>query len=137
MTLKRVPQNAVDVKFGRVEKNFTEYPTLIYDGPFSDKVINGKPKDLNGENINVQKAKEIAKRFVVGADVGNIIETSSGKGSIETFGLEMIPKNNDRSKSIHIDVTKKGGHVLWMINPRTVPQKKLTDQQASNIAKDF
>ncbi|MGE5629612.1 MAG: germination protein YpeB [Caulobacteraceae bacterium] len=134
---RKASQNAAEASFGKLEDKFSDYPTMIYDGPFSDNVVEGKPKGELGAAVNLRKAEEAARRFVGDAKVGKIIETSSGKGKINTFGLEIIPKDNDRSKSINIDITKNGGHVLWMLNPREVPEKKLTNQQASDIAKKF
>lgn len=136
--LKRTPGNTIDSEFGNLEKGFTEYPSMIYDGPFSDNVIEGKPKGLEQEKeVNMNTAHEKAKKFIDGQKVGRIVEVSSGKGKINTYGLEVIPKDGDRSKSIFIDITKKGGHVLWMLDSRAVEQKKLTDDQAIEKAKKF
>ena len=135
--LKRASKDAVEVKFGNMEDKFSNYPSMIYDGPFSDNIIEGKPKALEGEDINLEKAKEKVKKFVGADKVGKIIETSSGKGKIHTFGLEVTPKDNDKGKAISIDITKKGGLPLWMLNPREIPEKKLTDQQASDKAQKF
>ncbi|MDD2481385.1 MAG: germination protein YpeB, partial [Lutispora sp.] len=136
--LKKAPGNAMDSNFGKLEKGFTEYPAMIYDGPFSDNVIEGKPKGLEKEkDVDMNTAQEKAKKFIDGQKAGKIIETSSGKGKINTFGLEVIPKDGDRSKSISIDITKKGGYVLWMLDPRMVQEKKLTDDQATEKAKKF
>ncbi|MEA4846105.1 MAG: germination protein YpeB [Clostridiaceae bacterium] len=137
LVLKRASEDAVEVSFGNIEDKFNEYPSLIYDGPFSDNVIEGKPKGLDGEDINLEKAKEKAKKFIGEDKVGKIIETSSGKGKIHTFGLEASPKDNEKGNAINIDITKKGGYVLWMLNPRDIPEKKLTDQQASDKAQKF
>lgn len=137
LVLKKASKDAVEVSFGNMEDKFNNYPSMIYDGPFSDNVIEGKPKALEGEDISLEKAKEKAKKFVGEDKVGKIVETSSGKGKIHTFGLEIIPKDNDKSKSISIDITKKGGYALWMLNPRDIPEKKLTDQQASDKAQKF
>lgn len=137
LVLKRASEDAVAVKFGNMEDKFNDYPSMIYDGPFSDNIIEGKAKALEGEDISLEKAQEKAKKFVGADKVGKIVETSSGKGKIHTFGLEVIPKDNDRNKSINIDITKKGGYPLWMLNPRDIPEKKLTDQQASDKAQKF
>lgn len=136
--LKKAPGNAMDSNFGKLEKGFAEYPAMIYDGPFSDNVIEGKPKGLaNEKDVDMNTAQERAKKFVDGQKVGRIVEVSSGKGKINTYGLEIIPKDGDRSKSISIDITKKGGRVLWMLDPRMVQQKKLTEEQATEKAKKF
>lgn len=137
LILKRASENAVDVKFGAVEDKFNDYPTMVYDGPFSDNIIEGKPKQMPDKTVSLKEAEQNARKFVSGFAVGKIIETSSGKGTIETYGLELVPKDNNRDNSISMDITKKGGMVLWMINPRAVPEKKLTDQQASEKAKAF
>ncbi|HYE81439.1 MAG TPA: germination protein YpeB [Clostridia bacterium] len=137
LALRKASKDAVEVSFGNMEDKFSDYPTLIYDGPFSDNVIEGKPKGLDGEDISLAKAKEKAEKFLGKDKIGKIIETSSGKGKIHTFSLEAIPKDNDRNKSISIDITKKGGYVLWMLDPRDIPEKKLTDQQASDKAQRF
>lgn len=137
LALKRASKDAVEVSFGNIEDKFSEYPSLIYDGPFSDNVIEGKPKGLDGEDINLEKAKEKAKKFIGEDNAGKIIETSSGKGKIHTFGLEVSPKDREEGDAINIDITKKGGYVLWMLNPRDIPQKKLSDKQAGDKAKKF
>ena len=137
LALRRASKDAVEVSFGNIEDKFSEYPSLIYDGPFSDNVIEGKPKGLDGEDVSLEKAKEKAKKFVGEDKAGRIIETSSGKGKIHTYGLEVSPKDKEKGNPINIDITKKGGYVLWMLNPRDIPEKKLTDQQASDKAKKF
>ncbi|HQO43926.1 MAG TPA: germination protein YpeB, partial [Bacillota bacterium] len=137
LALRRASKDAVEVSFGNIEDKFSEYPSLIYDGPFSDNVIEGRPKGLDGEDVSLEKAKEKAKKFVGEDKAGRIIETSSGKGKIHTYGLEVSPKDKEKGNPINIDITKKGGYVLWMLNPRDIPEKKLTDQQASDKAKKF
>ena len=137
LALRRASKDAVEVSFGNIEDKFSEYPSLIYDGPFSDNVIEGKPKGLDGEDISLEKAKEKARKFVGEDKAGRIIEVSSGKGKIHTYGLEVSPKDKEKGNPINIDITKKGGYVLWMLNPRDIPEKKLTDQQASDKAKKF
>lgn len=136
--MKKASENVADTKFGGLEKQFTDYPAMIYDGPFSDNVIEGKPKDLENEKeVDFKTAEDKVKEFIGAEKVGKITEISSGKGAINTFGLEVEPPNGDKSKSIFIDITKKGGHVLWMLDPRMVTEKKLTDEEASNKAKEF
>lgn len=137
LALKQASKDAVEVSFGNMEDKFSDYPTLIYDGPFSDNVVDGKPKGLGGEDINLDKAKEKAREFVGADKSARVTETSSGKGKIHTFGLEVSSKDNDKSKAISIDITKKGGYVLWMLNPRDIPEEKLTDKQAGDTAQKF
>ncbi len=136
--MKDAGENVADTKFGSIEKQFTEYPTMIYDGPFSDNVIEGKPKALEKEkDVDLKAAEDRVKKFIGEDKVGKVTEISSGKGSINTFGLEVEPPDGDKSKSVFIDITKKGGHVLWLLDPRAVTDKKLSDEEATKKAKEF
>jgi germination protein YpeB len=137
LILKRASENAVDVKFGKMDQSFTDYPVLIYDGPFSENVIGGKPKGLDGERVSKEKALEIAKKFLGTNNVGEIKQVSSGSGVIHTYGLEAAPKGGEEDYQINIDVTKTGGHILWMLNSRDVLEKKLSNEEAAKKAKDF
>lgn len=136
--MKDAGENVGDTKFGGIEKQFAEYPTMIYDGPFSDNVIEGKAKGLEKEKeVDLKKAEERAKSFIGGDKVGKVTEISSGKGSINVYGLEVLPPDGDKAKAVFIDVTKKGGHVLWMLDPRPVTEKKLSEEEATAKAKEF
>lgn len=137
LILKRASENTVDVKFGKMDETFTDYPALIYDGPFSENVIGGKPKGLDGEKANQEKAIEVAKKFIGSDKVGEIKEVSSGSGVINTYGLEVTPKGDKVEYQINIDVTKTGGHVLWMLNSRDVLEKNLSNEEAAKKAKEF
>jgi germination protein YpeB len=137
LILKRASQNAVDVKFGKMDQTFTDYPTLIYDGPFSENVTGGKPKGLDGEKVNKEKALEIAKKFLGTDKIGEIKQVSSGSGVIHTYGLQATPKGGEEEYQINIDVTKTGGHVLWMLNSRDVFEKKLSNEEAAKKAKEY
>ena len=134
---RRASANLVDVKFGELDKRFVDYPVLIYDGPFSEHIIEGKPKGLEGEDVSLEKAKETARKFVGKKDIEKIIEYSSGNGRIKTYGLELVQAGKDRDASIAVDVTQKGGRVLWMLNQRDIGEKKLTIQQATDRAEKF
>lgn len=137
LILKRASENAVDVKFGKMDETFTDYPVLIYDGPFSENVTGGKAKGLGGEKINKEKALEVAKKFLGADKVGEIKQVSSGNGVIHTYGLQTTPNSGEEDYEINIDVTKTGGHVLWMLNSRDVLEKKLTNKEAAEKAKEF
>lgn len=138
LILKRASENAVDVKFGQMDQTYTDYPTLIYDGPFSENVIGGKPQGLDGEKVSKEEAIEAARKFLGKADIGEIKQVSSGSGVIHTYGLETTTKGVDNGDyRINIDVTKTGGHVLWMLNSRDVIDKKLSNEEAAQKAKEF
>lgn len=48
--------------FSEIDDISVDYPELIYDGPFSDSVVNKEPKGLTGAEIDEKKGLEIAKK---------------------------------------------------------------------------
>ena len=62
---QRVVYAAADDPFSAIEKKFGEYPSLIYDGPFSEHIENQSPKMLeNAHDISKDDAaKKIADYF--------------------------------------------------------------------------
>ena len=47
---------------GNIEKNMAETPELIYDGPFSDQMINRKPVGLSGK-MYLKNRPKVARQF--------------------------------------------------------------------------
>ncbi len=89
------------------KSNAIEYPTMIYDGPFSDSVTDSKVKGLKGEIVSKGKAQEIVeKQFKNTAEIKFEGET---KGKFETYNFRI--KNSD-SEMLYIQISKVGGHIL-------------------------
>lgn len=133
-------KNQVMVPSGltQIDKNMQGFPTLIYDGPFSDHIYKRAPKGLTGSNINQNQAKDIAVRF---AESGSntqykVDRVDSVKGSIPAFRITLNPVNN-KVPVVSVDVSVKGGHVLSMLNTKTVNQPKIARQNAVRAAADF
>jgi len=86
------------------------YPTLIYDGPFSDGRAGGTPKGLTGERIAREEARQIAAR-AAGTTADKTLDAWDSGGSFEAFGFSAgTPQGN-----INVQITGQGGHVLWMM----------------------
>ena len=47
----------------QVKTQDMEYPSMIYDGPFSDSVLNKEIKGLDGENVDSMQAEEELKKI--------------------------------------------------------------------------
>jgi len=118
----------------RIEQQMVDYPTLIYDGPFSEHIQDIAPKGLTGENIDYEKAVDVARDFLEGIEVEKINKLSNGNGDIKTYGLEARTSDDD---SIYIDISRKGGHVVWMLNQRDPGSADITPDKAVDTAKEF
>ncbi len=122
--------------FSNLEDNFHEYSGLIYDGAFSEHMTSSQKKGLTGENIDEEKAKEIAYNFI-GKDKIEKIE-SNGKnenGDIECFDFNAKLKNEDRN--VVISISQKGGHVVYMNTDRDISAEVISQEDADKIGKEF
>ena len=124
--------------FSSLEENFHEYSGLIYDGAFSEHLTSSEKKGLIGEDIDEQKAKEIATNFI-GADKIKEISSNglSENTNIETFDFIVKQNNGKEQNNITISVSKIGGHVVYMESNRDVTAEVITQEEADNKAKEF
>ena len=119
----------IDSAFSDAEQTLTDYPTLIYDGPFSDHILNQSPKALEGKSdISKEKALEIASDFI-GVDKSTLRFDSETNGVIETYNFFV--------DSINISVCKKGGAVLYLLGSSNAGESVITPEQAVENAKNF
>lgn len=119
----------IDSAFGDAEQTITDYPTLIYDGPFSDHILNQSPKTLEGKSdISKEKALEIASDFI-GIDKSTLRFDSETNGVIETYNFFV--------DSINISVCKKGGAVLYLLGSSSAGESVISPEQAVENAKSF
>ncbi len=140
----RATATSINDGFRRLEQQMEEEgPTLIYDGPFSDHMERLKPLGLTGEEVTSDEASKIAKNFVeIKSDVEFIVDTMGDTGgNIPSYQFQMRPKSRITKGGINeiidIDVSKKGGHVVWMINTRDIDRKMVSVSEALGKGAEF
>ena len=122
--------------FGSLEENFHEYSGLIYDGAFSEHITTKEKKGLTGDNIDEEKAKEIAQKFIGEEKIENISYNGKGEnGNIVSYDFSAKLKNEDRN--IAISVSEKGGHVVYMNADRQVNDELISNDEANKKGKEF
>lgn len=120
--------------FEEVEKEFQEYPSLIYDGPFSDHIENIKPAMLeNSKEISVDEGLIIAKKFL--GDKGQNLASSgeSQNTSIDAYSYSSSLDNRE----IYITISKKGGSPVYFLDTREIEEEKCDFNEAISKAKEF
>lgn len=127
----KTAQNPVDLKFKTIADEMQQYPTLIYDGPFSENVLNIKPRVLKEGEISLEKAKEIAGN-IIGKDKVESISVYSDKTgeTIPSYALSAKIKGR-KNEDVNIDISKNGGKIVYMLDPRVIPNAKLDMKAAS------
>ncbi len=124
--------NGFSRTFSANKDNNVEYPTMIYDGPFSDSVVNSKVKGLTGDAVTKSEASENVKKYFKNAvDVDYQGET---KGRFETYNFSV--KNSD-DEQLYIQVSKIGGHILTISGAGESGENNIDMAGAKDIALKF
>lgn len=121
--------------FSNLEENFHEYSGLIYDGAFSEHLTSNEKKGLTGDDIDEEKAKQIAEDFV-GKD--KIKETSNlGFSENATIPVYDFSIKNHEDNTINVSISKKGGHIVYMNTNRDVNSEIISQEEADSKGKQY
>lgn len=124
-----VSQDTLAGSLGELEENLSDYPTLVYDGPYSDHILEKEPIMIkNAQKISELEALDIAVKAV-----------DASKDTLTFDGLVYgkIPTYRFSNKSVAITVSQNGGYVVYMRKSRSVGDTVLEYNQALDKAKRY
>ena len=117
------------------EKTRQSYPTLIYDGPFSESAEKAKPKGLHGTDISEKQARVLAAGYL---DKFTIDSVQLSEGDIPAY--DFSGKLSD-GRYADISITRQGGSLLWFMTAPTGDESGTPDDDAvkkyKNAAADY
>ncbi len=123
-----VNEESLATSLTQLEENLTDYPTLIYDGPYSDHILNKQPLMIsNAREFSQQEALIAAASILNNSENLQFADMQNGK--IE--GYRFVDGDTT------VCITKKGGYPLYMRKNRTVGDTQYTYEQALSKAKGF
>lgn len=99
------------------EENAGSYPTLIYDGPFSESTEKAQPQGLSGAETSEEQALRAAMAYIGG---GELTSTGRNDGNIPCYGFSGTTTDG---RSVDVAVTVQGAQVLWMQSSAEIPQQ--------------
>lgn len=71
--------------FSSAEETFENYPTLLYDGPFADAVLNKESALLkNAEKLDQDECRKIAAK-ALGAEEGGVVYKTEESGNLPAY----------------------------------------------------
>ena len=111
-----------------------EYPTMIYDGPFSDSQVNKEVKGLNFGEVSMETAKSNLGKVLTGVNMDNFDFQGESKGHFTTYDFCYEDENGTYTFA---QVSKKGGKLLTLSSQNIYKTKKLELENAEKIALDF
>ena len=112
--------------FNSMEEGFQNYPTLIYDGPFSDHITQKQPLMIQGKGeVSMEEALAIT--------------TKASKVQPEALTTEVdenstMPSYRFGGDNVTVSVTKAGGLISYMLKSREISEPVLTVNDALSTA---
>jgi germination protein YpeB len=134
--LKNIENNLSDAQnlstntlLGDTEQTLSDYPTLIYDGPFSDHILEKSPEMLkNAKDVSEDEAKHIAAKYLgITASDLSLTGTEEGKMPSFVFGFD----------GGTVSVTKKGGYVCFFRKEREINATNTDYEMAVKKAEEY
>ncbi len=125
---KELPES-FDSRMESTKQTLTDYPTLLYDGPFSDSIITKESLLLkNKKEITKDEAKKLAAK-ILSADEGSLREDKDVNSEIELYSFSV----GDRSAS----VTKKGGYLCNLTTDTFAAAATISAEEAIDRGEDY
>ncbi len=112
-----------------IEDELGDYPTLIYDGPYSDHILEKEPALL----VNAETVSE-AEALKEGAE---ICECEEKELSFDGFVAGSIPAYRFNGENASVSVSRAGGEVIYMRKSREIESSVLNYEQAVQKAKRY
>lgn len=88
----------------------TSYPTLLYDGPFSDTRLDGAARGPSGDEMTREQAAQALMDFL-GDDADGISFTGDAQGETELYEFALRYHGRECSAG----VSKKGGRLFYLL----------------------
>ena len=109
--------------FGSIDNDFLEYPSVIFDGPFSDGQERTTPKTKR-DTVSVEMAAEYVKKLGFNVEY---------KGEING----VVPAYLFENEQTSVQVTKEGGLLLMVISEKQIEESILNEEEAEKKALEF
>ncbi len=116
--------------FTDFEEGFDSYPTLIYDGPFSDNILEQTPRMTeNAEEVTEQKALERCS-MALNINATKFTEVTEENGKMPSWVFS-------DGEAVTCGVTKNGGYISYFLKSRQVATAEISQSEALAEADKF
>ena len=120
---------ATSESLNALNKNLSDSPKLIYDGPFSDAIHQKEPQMLKGlEKISMRKATAIAEEFLK-HEAGVLKFSNTKSGNLPAYGFS--------KGAAYTQITMNGGKILTLNINESAQKSVLDAKQCMARAKQY
>ncbi|MDE6659841.1 MAG: germination protein YpeB [Eubacterium sp.] len=120
---------SLSLDFTQAEETFSDYPTLIYDGPFADAVLNREPAVTKDASVKTRdECQKIAAKALY-VQTNRLTYSSDSNGTIPCYNYTM--------DGYTVAVSKSGGYVAYILGADKKATQTITPENAVNVAKAY
>ena len=125
----QIDSETLAASLGDIEQELSDFPTLVYDGPYSDHILEKEPEMIikAGETDQKTALEAAAKAAECKEKVLNLSGSIDGK----------IPAFRFSGEGITVSISKKGGYPVFMRRERRVESIVISYEQAVTKAKRY
>lgn len=125
----QVDKNSLNSTLDTLEDSLSDYPTLVYDGPYSDHILEKEPLMLKNaepvtEETALKKAAETAE-----CETSALSPDGIAEGKIPTYRFS--------GENLSVAVSRAGGYAVYMRKSREIGDYILRYTQAVEKAKRY
>lgn len=115
--------------FQEFEDSLEGTPSLIYDGPFSDHILEREPRmTKEAAEVSRDQARELASNCS-GIPASQLEDGNDEDGKMPSYAFS--------SGDLTASVTKNGGYLCYLINSRAVGEARISVEEALNRARSW
>lgn len=129
--------NPLADSFSGLQKGDIEYPTMIYDGPFSDGAMTAELKGLKGEEVSKETAEQKLKEYLDDPDffeIANVMYREKADGRIEAYCFDVALKDGT---NMFMQMSVKGGQPVLIDNKRDMDNYTKSVEDCIKRAEEF
>lgn len=126
---REISVNTLTNSFDSSSKTFEDFPTLLYDGPYSDQVLNRNSALVKNSDVYTkEQCSNIAARA---------LGTTKNKLTFETDDQSRIPCYTFKCGRYTVLVTKQGGYVKEILYSGVINNSNISKSNACNLAEQY
>lgn len=127
-------QNSFNSLFSNMQAEGVEYPTLIYDGPFSESQVKKEVKGLTQREITQQEAQAKLEEILKDKKYSNLTFVGEATGIFSTYNFTFTDEQN---REFYVQMAKQGGFVLTISSYLISEKDNLELTECEQKAEEF
>ena len=127
-------KSSFDEMFSNMQAEGVDYPTLIYDGPFSESQVKKDVKGLTGEEFTKEQAQAKLEKIFENKKYSNLEYVGETNGIFQTYNFTFL---DEEKKEFYVQIAKKGGFLLTVSSYISSDKDSLELTECEQKAEEF